>query len=94
MIHSFGKLASKLLALRLAPRLPDLISSNQNAFIRGRTIHDNFKFVQWTAVFLRKNKIPKALLKLDISKTFDTVAWPFLLDALGAFGFSLQWRRT
>lgn len=90
MIHSFGKLASKLMATRLAPKLPELISANQNAFIRGRTIHDDFKFVQRAAVYLRKNRIPKVLLKLDISKAF---AWPFLLDTLRAFGFSSQCRR-
>jgi hypothetical protein len=73
MIHSFGKLASKLMAKRLAPRLSELISANQNAFIRGRTTHDNFKFVQRAAIWLRKNKTPMALLKLDISKAFDTV---------------------
>jgi len=93
MIHSFGKLASKLLASRLAPRLKDIISPNQNAFIQGRTIHDNFKFVQRAAVYLKKNKTPMALLKLDISKAFDTVAWPFLLDTLRAFGFGDRWRR-
>jgi hypothetical protein len=73
MIHSFGKLASKLMAKRLAPRLLEHISTNHNAFIRGRTIHDNFKFVQRAATWLRKNKTPMALLKLDISKAFDTV---------------------
>jgi hypothetical protein len=45
MIHNFGKMASKLMANRLATRLHELISSNQNAFVKGRTIHDNFKFV-------------------------------------------------
>jgi len=93
MIHSFVKLVSKLLASRLAPLLKNLISPNQNAFIRGRTIHDNFKFVQRAAVYLRKNKTPMTLLKLDISKAFDTVAWSFLLDALQAFGFGAHWRR-
>ena len=34
-----------------------------------------------------------ALLKLDISKAFDTVAWPFLLNTLQAFGFGDRWRR-
>jgi hypothetical protein len=86
MIHSFGKMASKLMANRLAPRLQELISPNQNTFIKGRTIHDNFKFIQRAVVHLRKKKIPKALLKLDISKAFDTVSWPFLLDSLRVFG--------
>lgn len=45
MIHSLAKLLSKVLALRLAPRIPELISANQTAFIRGRMIHDNFKYV-------------------------------------------------
>jgi hypothetical protein len=34
MIHSFAKLISKVLALRLAPRLDDLIAKNQNMFIQ------------------------------------------------------------
>jgi hypothetical protein len=50
------------------------------------------KFIQRAAVFIRKSKIPKALLKLDISKAFDTVAWPFLLNTLQAFGFGDLWR--
>lgn len=93
MIHSFAKLASKLLATRLAPVLKELITPNQNAFIRGRTIHDNFKFVQRAAMLIKKRKIPSLLLKLDISKAFDTLAWPFLLTVLQAFGFSNQWQR-
>jgi hypothetical protein len=50
--------------MRLAPRMQDLISPNQNAFIRGRSIHGNYKYVQRAAVLLRKKKIPKVLLKL------------------------------
>jgi len=93
MIHSFAKLLSKILALCLAPRMQELISPNQNAFIRGRSIHDNFKYVQRAAVLIRKKKIPKLLLKLDVSKAFDMVAWPFLLDVMQAMGFRPCWRR-
>lgn len=93
MIHSFAKLLSKILALRLVPRMQELISPNQNAFIQGRSIHDNFKYVQRAAILIRKKKIPKLLLKLDISKAFDTVAWPFLLDVMQAVGFGPCWRR-
>jgi hypothetical protein len=31
-IHSFAKLISKILALRLAPKLNELVDKNQNAF--------------------------------------------------------------
>ena len=31
------------------------------------------------------------LLKVDIAKAFDSVAWPFLLEALQHLGFSRRW---
>jgi hypothetical protein len=92
MIHSFAKLLSKLLALWLAPRLDHMVAKNQNAFIRNRTIHDNLKYVQRATVMIRKKKIPMLLLKLDISKAFDTLSWPFLLEVLQAQGFGETWR--
>ncbi|WVZ77498.1 hypothetical protein U9M48_025357 [Paspalum notatum var. saurae] len=92
MVHSFGKLVSKILAVRLAPLLPGLMSCNQTAFVRGRALHDSYKFVQAAAVYFRKMKIPVAMLKIDISKAFDTISWSFLLDVLQALGFSRRWR--
>jgi hypothetical protein len=46
LIHSFPKLVSKMLANRLAPRLDGLIKRNQSAFIKGRSILDNYKYVR------------------------------------------------
>jgi hypothetical protein len=92
MIHSFAKLISKILALRLAPKLNALLDTNQNTFIRSRTTQDNFNYVQRAAVLNRK-KIPMLLLKLDISKAFDTLSWPFLLELLNARGFGPRWCR-
>jgi hypothetical protein len=91
MVHSFGKLVSKLLATRLAPVLSRLVTCNQTAFVRGRALHDSYKFVQAAAVHFRKKKIPVAMLKIDISKAFDTISWKFLLDVLHALGFSTRW---
>ena len=65
MIHSFAKLISKILALRLAPKLDKLIDKNQNAFIRDRTIQDNFKYIQRASVLIRKKRVPVLLLKLE-----------------------------
>jgi len=91
LIHSFAKLVTKLLANRLAGRLSELVSSNQSAFVKGRCIHDNFLLVQQTARFLHQQKQPRILLKLDISKAFDSVSWPFLLEVLQRRGFGRKW---
>ena len=91
LIHSFAKLLTKVLARRLAPYMKDLVSPNQSAFIQARLIHENYKAVQLTAKFLHRNKIPSALLKVDIAKAFDTVNWRFLLTMLQHLGFSRRW---
>lgn len=70
-----------------------MVDRNQNAFMRTCSIHNNYKYVQRAAVLIRKKKIPMLLLKLDISKAFDTLSWPFLLEVLQAHGFSHTWRR-
>lgn len=86
LIHSFTKIVSKLLANRLAGKLPSLVSNSQSAFIKGRCIHDNFILVQQTAKTLHRQKEPRILLKLDITKAFDSVPWPFLLEVLRFLG--------
>jgi hypothetical protein len=80
LIHSFAKLTTKILANRLGPHLQDLVAANQSVFVRGRSIHDNFMLVQQSIKFLRNRRIPGLLLKLDISKAFDSVSWAFLLE--------------
>ena len=91
LIHSVGKLFAKTLALRLAPRMVELIRGNQTAFIRGCRIHDRFR-VQLACRFLHSRKSPAVLLKIDLAKAFDTVAWPFLLEILEHMGFPSRWR--
>ena len=60
--------------------------------MRGRSIHENFKLVRESAKLLKKKKkCPSILLKLDIAKAFDTVAWQFLLEVLEKKGFGQRW---
>jgi exonuclease III len=92
LVHSVGKLFSKCLALRLAPRMNELIKHNQSAFIRGWRIHENFKTVQLTCRWLHARHCPTVLLKIDLAKAFDSVAWPFLLEVVEHAGFPLRWR--
>jgi hypothetical protein len=92
LIHSFAKLVTKILANCLGPYLQDLVAANQSAFIRGRSIHDNFMLVQQSIKFIHKTRISSLLLKLDISKAFDSVSWAFLLEILTHLGFGPVWR--
>lgn len=92
LIHSFSKLATKVMARRLATRLDDLVPHTQTAFIKGRSIHENFIFVKGMAQQFHRQKKEVLLLKLDISKAFDMVSWSFLLNMLKYRGFGPRWR--
>ena len=91
LIHSFAKLLTKVLARRIAPFMNTIIKFNQSAFIQKRLIHENYKAVQLSAKLLHRNKIPSALIKIDIVKAFDTVNWCFLFNMLHQLGFSRRW---
>lgn len=86
LIHSLGKLITKCLARRLAMVLNELVHPSQSTFIQGRSIQDNFRVVHLTCKALHRSRRSHMLLKIDIAKAFDSVAWPFLLDVLRACG--------
>lgn len=48
--------------------------------------------VQRTSCCLHALRKPTALVKLDISKAFDTIQWPLLLEILEQIGFGAWWR--
>ncbi|CAN6246948.1 unnamed protein product [Urochloa humidicola] len=92
LTHSIAKLFSKLLANRLAPELNALISRAQSAFIKKRSIQDNFLYTQNLIRALHRKKRPGLFLKLDIAKAFDSVRWDYLLEVLQQLGFGSRWR--
>lgn len=94
MIHLVAKIFAKVLSLRLAPRLDALVSQNQNAFIQGRSLHDNFILVKQSLRMLHQLEAPRVMLKLDLTRAFDTISWPFLFEVLRQYGFGdrfLEW---
>ncbi|KAL0410987.1 UNVERIFIED_CONTAM: putative mitochondrial protein [Sesamum latifolium] len=78
-------IASKCIANRLKPLLDSIISHTQSAFIPGRLITDNvllaFELNHHLKLSSRSKEACKAL-KLDMSKAYDRVEWPFLRGVL------------
>jgi hypothetical protein len=70
------------------------VSKNQNAFIGGRSLHDNFVLVRQSMRLLHHLREPRVMLKLDLAKAFDTLSWAFLFEVLRRYGFGdkfLDW---
>jgi hypothetical protein len=49
-------------------------------------------YVQGVINELNKKKIPSMFIKLDISKAFDIVNWPYLLCIMSHLGIGYKWR--
>ncbi|XP_062086176.1 uncharacterized protein LOC133792286 [Humulus lupulus] len=86
--NTLYKCISKMLCSRLSEVLPFIISPNQGAFIRGRSLaHNILIFQDLIKNYNRKNTSPRCVLKIDLSKAYDTVDWVFLERLLTCFRF-------
>ncbi|KAK3184523.1 hypothetical protein Dsin_031809 [Dipteronia sinensis] len=82
------KAFSKVLVNKLSMVIRDLISPEQGAFVRGRSIFENVTLTQeMTKMLHRKVRGGNVILKIDMSKAYDRVEWKFVDQTLYAFGF-------
>jgi len=82
------KLNTKVIANRLKPLLPLLISPEQTCYVEGRQIMDGIILSNEVIHSLKILKKPGMLLKLALSKAFDKLSWNYIQKMLLAFGFS------
>eukprot|EP00253_Pinus_taeda_P013241 PITA_13241 len=87
------KIVSKVIANRLKPLLPLLISPEQSGYVEGRQITDGIILTHEILHSLKQSKKPGMLLKIDLSKAFDSVSWIYIQKILNAFGFDSSWTR-
>ena len=89
------KLISKILANRLKPLLPQIISENQSAVTSDRLITDNVSVAFELMHYLDHKTVGKEgflAVKLDMSKAFDRVEWGFISKVMERLGFCNRWR--
>lgn len=85
------KVVSKIIANRLKLLLPRIISENQSAFIKGRLLMENVLLASELVQNYHKDSVsPRSVMKIDISKAFDSVQWMFVLKCLVALGFPVR----
>ena len=73
LLEVFYKLASKILANKLAPYLPDIVDTFQFGFVKQRCISTAQSTIQLLARELGKKDEATAMIFLDIAAAFDSV---------------------
>ena len=76
------KILTKILANRLQNSLTDIISTEQTAAIKCRTIVKNLQLNRDIISFANINELEASIITLDQEKTFDKVDRNFLFKAL------------
>ncbi|KAL0312769.1 UNVERIFIED_CONTAM: hypothetical protein Sradi_5676200 [Sesamum radiatum] len=82
------KVISKILANRLKPLLDKFISPLQMAFVPSRTINENSILSHEIMHYLHRKKGKKGFMaiKIDLTKAYDRVEWPLLIQILKSIG--------
>ena len=97
LINVDAKIASKTLAKRLEPILPELIQCGQNAYVKGRSIFDAVRTVDDILDYTRYKKMSGILVPIDFEKAFDSLDHTYLFKVLNAFNFGpsfIRWIRV
>ena len=81
------KIYAKMIANRLQIVLPELISTDQTGFVKGRDIADNIKSLNVIIEYCKENQIDAILTAYDFQQAFDSCEWSAMTDILRAYGF-------
>ncbi|GJU06616.1 RNA-directed DNA polymerase, eukaryota, reverse transcriptase zinc-binding domain protein [Tanacetum coccineum] len=86
------KIIAKILANRLSIVIGGCVSSEQTAFIKGRSILDGPLILNEVIAWYRKRKQKLMVFKVDFEKAFDSIRRDFLDLVMAKLGFGFKWR--
>ena len=85
MLNLDYKIATKVIANRLAKVLPDIISPNQTGYVNNRYIGENVRLISDVIDFTKAKQTQGIALFLDFKKAFDSIEWEYLHKVLDVF---------
>ena len=97
LLNVDAKLLTKTLANKMKNVLPNLIKSDQTAYVANRFIGESARLISDIIEMTKKLNIGGYLLTVDIEKAFDSMDHTFLFAVLEKFGFGesfIQWIRV
>lgn len=79
---------SRIVHDRLEYFLPNMISSNQSDFVKGRNITENVLLAQENTIDTSKTGKPvNVVIELYMAKAYNSVDWDFLINMLEKIRF-------
>ena len=80
LLNVDSKIISKALSEKLKEVLPDLISSQQTAYVKNRHIGESGRLISNITEITKIRKIGGFLITMDIEKAFDSLDHNFLIS--------------
>ena len=90
LLNTDYKILAHALANRLQKVLPEIISKDQNVYLKGRFIGYNIRTILDVIETCNTDKIKSIIAFLDFEKAFDKLSWSFINKCLNAFGFGMN----
>eukprot|EP00253_Pinus_taeda_P033434 PITA_33434 len=87
------KIISKIIANRLKPLLPTLVSEEKTRYVEGRQILNNIIQAHEVVHSLKSNKQAGMIIQLDLEKAYDKISWAYIREVLIAYGFDHNYIR-
>lgn len=87
------KIISIVIANRLKPLLPTLVSMEQSGYVEGRQILNNIIQAHEVVHSLLSNRKAGMIMPLDLAKAYDKLNWTHIKKVLLAFRFDHNWVR-
>ena len=81
------KIISKVVANKLKPLLPSLVSVEQSGYVECRQILNNIIQAHEVVHSLTSNRKVGMIMQLDLAKAYDKLNWTYIRKVLIAFGF-------